>query len=419
MRLLDVLPIFESRKNPTMNPRLSAYEQLKRYKDDPNIFISFTEINKIGINPLSTYDTPLGIYFYPLKETWEKYEVDLHQSFVRYPFANTAPYIQVIKWNGTGRIIDDLFYYHDEDLQDDINRLKSLQSLPFCKELSNDDIKDLVDLEVKASKQYSSQRLPASQFFYICLQMARIGKPNKKFSKKIEPSRNDEPYYQKFEYVSPSQTARNWNTLLRMLGYACIIDRTNHGIIHENEKIQGFFTSKEYLTHIKTIDNYSHVNEDLLQQYIDSGDLWDILKLLKGKKRPDLLKKYPQILNNHKIFSMGDKFAYELLQIFETTLDKIPYVIDLLKKFPYYYWQNMTQEYDGNYFFNASQKSLDILINAMKKTKNKDSKLSQEEDIIKTLTWMVKKDKRWLPLLKSSKSLPPKLKNSILHHELF
>jgi hypothetical protein len=116
---------------------------------------------------------------------------------------------------------------------------------------------------------------------------------------------------------------------------------------------------------------------------------------------------------------MGDKFAYELLQIFETTLDKIPYVIDLLKKFPYYYWQNMTQEYDGNYFFNASQKSLDILINAMKKTKNKDSKLSQEEDIIKTLTWMVKKDKRWLPLLKSSKSLPPKLKNSILHHELF
>ena len=191
MRLLEVLPLFEARKNPTLNPRLSAYEQLKKYKDDPNIFISFTNIEKIGINPFSTYDTPLGIYFYPLKETWEKYEVDIHESFVRYPFANNAPYIQIIKWNGSGRIIDDLFYYHDEDLQDDIERLKALKSLPFCKELTHDDIKDLVDNEVRTSKQFASQRLPASRFFYICREIARIGTPIKKYAKKTISTRKN------------------------------------------------------------------------------------------------------------------------------------------------------------------------------------------------------------------------------------
>ena len=72
MRLLDVLPLFEARKFPTLNPKLSAYDQLKQYKDDPSIYISFTEINKIGINPVSKWDTPLGIYCYPLKDTWQK-----------------------------------------------------------------------------------------------------------------------------------------------------------------------------------------------------------------------------------------------------------------------------------------------------------------------------------------------------------
>ena len=30
-----------------------------------NLFVSFTTVDKLGINPQSHYDTPLGIYSYP------------------------------------------------------------------------------------------------------------------------------------------------------------------------------------------------------------------------------------------------------------------------------------------------------------------------------------------------------------------
>lgn len=62
-----------ARRNPELNKKISIIDQLSPYKDDPSYFISFTDINKIGLNPSTTYDTPLGIYTYPLKEIWNDF----------------------------------------------------------------------------------------------------------------------------------------------------------------------------------------------------------------------------------------------------------------------------------------------------------------------------------------------------------
>ena len=43
--------LIEARRNPEQNPKVPVIDQLRKYKDDPNIFISFTDIPKVGIRP--------------------------------------------------------------------------------------------------------------------------------------------------------------------------------------------------------------------------------------------------------------------------------------------------------------------------------------------------------------------------------
>lgn len=70
--------LIEKRKNPTKNPKISVNDEiseiLKRYSSDKiagitNCFVSFTELDKLGINPLARFkemdETPIGIYAYP------------------------------------------------------------------------------------------------------------------------------------------------------------------------------------------------------------------------------------------------------------------------------------------------------------------------------------------------------------------
>jgi hypothetical protein len=67
MKLLDVLPIFEARSNSDNNTKLGLLQELEKYKNDPNIFIHFTDIQKLGINPNFKYSRPMGIYGYNLQ----------------------------------------------------------------------------------------------------------------------------------------------------------------------------------------------------------------------------------------------------------------------------------------------------------------------------------------------------------------
>jgi hypothetical protein len=63
----------EARRNPEQNPKISVNQAIKQRlqsgergtPDNPKLFVSFTQLDKLGINPKSKYDTPLGIYAYP------------------------------------------------------------------------------------------------------------------------------------------------------------------------------------------------------------------------------------------------------------------------------------------------------------------------------------------------------------------
>jgi len=117
----------EARRNPELNPKISAYEALLPYKDDPDVYISFTDIDKIGINPRSKYNTPLGIYTYPLREVWDTYKFDQTKSPGQsVPFAGEAPFIWILrKKKGIGFIEDLYTTYTSKDYDMDIKKLQS------------------------------------------------------------------------------------------------------------------------------------------------------------------------------------------------------------------------------------------------------------------------------------------------------
>jgi hypothetical protein len=91
---MKLIELVEARRNPEMNGRISPLARLKELRDvhGSNLFVSFTSINKLGINPGSVFDTPLGIYAYPIDYVIEKN--------LRVPYAGDHPNLQVFSSNG-------------------------------------------------------------------------------------------------------------------------------------------------------------------------------------------------------------------------------------------------------------------------------------------------------------------------------
>ena len=122
--------IDEARRNPEQNPKVSLYDALEKHKDDPDIYISYTmDVGrgatskksvakgrntsgfKIGINPKSKYNTPNGIYTYPLPEMWAQ-GADPNRRVFEVPFAGEQPAVYIIR--STGNMLDLATYSSDQ-----------------------------------------------------------------------------------------------------------------------------------------------------------------------------------------------------------------------------------------------------------------------------------------------------------------
>lgn len=119
----------EARSNPDKNPKIGIVTALEPYKDDADCYISFRSINKIGINPKSRYNTPNGIYAYPLKEMWHYVVND------RIPFAGEEPYVYLFKPKTKKGFVDDLYKYGSNDYDRDMEKLEKILTPYFLKKL--------------------------------------------------------------------------------------------------------------------------------------------------------------------------------------------------------------------------------------------------------------------------------------------
>ncbi len=81
MRLQD---LFEKRSNPDLNPKIEPLDQLRRLIEQhgDDLFVSFTQgfgrnqYPKLGVNPRSSFKTPLGIYCYRASVVIEHTEME-------------------------------------------------------------------------------------------------------------------------------------------------------------------------------------------------------------------------------------------------------------------------------------------------------------------------------------------------------
>ena len=210
--------LLEARKNPKQNKKVSTLDQLKEIKEKygtDNIFVTFTQIPKLGANPQSEYDTPLGIYSYPL-------EYVLDNNITEVPFAGEQPYIIVFK-NNSSKI-----WKFSNDIPDNVKTplIKIMKKLGYN-----------ID-----NMQESTNTNKFWRYFYRELSSDNTGIESRK--------------------------------LLRLLGITGIVD-PGLGILHPNEPTQAVFFDTKNIKIIQMIHNdiNSKIILPTIMQYINNGDV--------------------------------------------------------------------------------------------------------------------------------------------------
>ncbi|MFW6226426.1 MAG: hypothetical protein ACOC3V_05665 [bacterium] len=274
--------INEARRNPEKNPKISAYEKLKPYFNNENIYISFTSIDKLGIKPKSEFNTPLGIYCYPLKQIKEFYD-ETNEDWnknkeILVPFAGDRDFIWVFKPKNPEKIME-LSKYNSLDWDRDIKIIKRIAKKYG---VLDDIIAEIPDIKYKAKV-----RNPGGYFWYITMALSN---------------------YIKGEYRNKKLIVI-WNTIFRELGYDGITDKKGQGIIHSAEPIQAIFFSKNAIETIEKVINKSYIKKTV--EYIISGKVYSFYPHATSGIN------YPLISYsvNGEVFENGFNKAYQFIRI--------------------------------------------------------------------------------------------------------
>lgn len=247
---MNIVDLFEKRKNPEINTKTSALAELEKYRGRDDVFVSFTDdvtlgrgqpkrspsAPKLGINPINRYGTPTGIYSYPINYVLDKKG--------RVPFAGTLPYIWVIQ--STGNLLD-LCKYTETDLDDDIEKLEKIHDFTrFARE----------------NTRMASVQTPGGKLWYVLMKVA-----------------------EQYGAETKTRPTTAWAKLIRELGYTGAYDSCGEGIIHNAEPTQAFFVSRSVIKPLEVINNdinkqppryslnYLAKNPETLFKAFDSGSL--------------------------------------------------------------------------------------------------------------------------------------------------
>lgn len=270
MRFYEVT---EARKNPEQNPKTSINQIIADRLADttdlissiPNLFVSFTTIDKLGINPSSKYDTPLGIYAYPANYVVSRVGRDM--PMIRLPFAGNSPWANIFK--ATGNIIN-LESMTGAEEQEQYNAImdylrSSANSMPSKKtETISEKMPEIID-DARLKATFSDY--PGGRFWYVTMLIAQL--------------------------VNSDSPAVAWNKLFRSIGIDGVID-TGVGIIHNSEPTQAvFFSINAIAANERVANKYSPTS--IITSTTQGADdkivaNWNRNKHVTGKTPEELVK---------------------------------------------------------------------------------------------------------------------------------
>lgn len=206
--------IDELRRRPEASTRLTAFQFLEQYKDDPNAYLHTTDVEKVGIHPRTGgHDAPMGIYAFRLQDIWHHIEFGNQHGW---DVAKSLPYYGgpnffILKADIPIDFVED---YNEEDLKRDIMKLKQLFKL------DDNEAKRLLRA-AKTNPNFVDN--PAGYLWGMTKAIAAGG-------------------ISEFDQYTPTNEKR-WALILRKLGYSAFND-PGYGFIHGAEGSQALFLDK-------------------------------------------------------------------------------------------------------------------------------------------------------------------------------
>jgi len=316
-------------------------EKYSKSKDLDKLYVSFVNVDKIGINPKSPYDTPIGVYTYPLEFVLEEEDV---------PFRGEIKpkKVKVLKRLSEKVLNDDL-------TEAELNHYKDI----LKKQYKIDSV-ELLEWNNKARK-----KTPFGKLWNIARMFSL------KLSKnKPEKSPKDMTPDELADALSGvnKNPAKNsaviWNKLLRDLGFDYVQDN-GFGIIHPSEPTQAvFLTPKAY----KVID----------EEFVDTEERF---KHTHNKETKDLIEKISKgRWNYHLVEKILEDKKYKFLKITDSddVLDALDYTIKIdngilfdkifkyflknnkLENFEFYFKGAIEENYDNENHFKILNKLINL-----------------------------------------------------------
>lgn len=222
----SVISLLSARRNPSQNPKIplvSILEEYSKRSDSDNYFVTFTEIEKVGVNPKSTFNTPLGIYSYPIS-----YAYKLISQGREIPYAGDRPFASILEAKKSANpLVADK--YTSADFSKDLKKIESIYNRVKTKN------KNFYKF-LKSAKELSYR--PDKEVF-VLWNLTRL--LSRLASKK-----------------KGGDNVVLWNKILRELGYDYVVDYRGLGLIHTNEPIQCVFLSKNSFNTSRTVLNKNY-----------------------------------------------------------------------------------------------------------------------------------------------------------------
>lgn len=298
--------IIEARRNPEQNPKVSVNQYITQALAGAqplpntgfkNLFVSFTDLPKLGINPGSKYNTPIGIYSYPAEYVIYKTtpfgniysEPTSTMSMTALPFAGDKRWANIFRARSGANIID-LGKFTEAQYNQYCDKLKALLTKVPVKQqeridkprqqktLSLEQADKYIDILIDDAKIDARVNTPGGKFWYVTLRLSEVlGSPNSGNKSVV------------------------WNEIFRRLGIDGFVD-PDREIIHPSEPTQAVFFSgkavelldtvankyspskmKSRQEHGKERDEIFTTNMRLMRQYLNDNNIQALITFLHAK----------------------------------------------------------------------------------------------------------------------------------------
>ncbi len=265
----------------------------KTHPNPENLAVTFTKIDKVGLNPKNRFETPIGIYLYPLDYVIQKQ--------MNVPFAGNYPHINVCEFTRPEKILH---------MTSDVSNQKGMELLNvFPKEQVDKAIKNLDKYKIRSN--YSKLWL-----------MTKI--------------------------ISDDKTTQ-WNINFRKCGIDGFVDHGT-GTIHPNEPTQCVVFASNALKLLHSIDNSMYYktkdkSNDDDDDYIIRKDKYEIEKmsdeqiigLLKSRRNLNIKSLIDSATDKNKVIELIVKyksiiFAGDVFDLLNAATEKNKIAEIIIKK---------------------------------------------------------------------------------------